>query len=276
MTASCDTNLNGQVVVITGAGEGLGRAYALRTAAAGGRVVINDVNQATVTRTGTLIRQAGGQVAMHVGSVQDPATGPQLVELALAEFGELDAIILNAGIMDVSQAVDCVPAEMKRAFEVNVLGAMLCGVPALRRMAEQGRGSILFVTSGARFGMTGITTYGATKGAIASLSWGWAAEAAEHGVRVNALSPFAQTAMFDLNPAFSAGPTPESIAPAAVYLASAANDLNGQVVRFNGSTLSIHLDHGSRMTDDVTRSQWSTADVAAVVAELKAAHPSLS
>lgn len=231
-------------------------------------MVVNDVDASAADETATSIRHHGGQAVVHVGAVQHPGTGPELTEIARSEFGAFDAMILNAGVMDVTPAVDCAPEAMRAVVEINVLGTMFCGVPALREMTEQGHGSLVLVASGARFGMTGLSVYGATKGAVASLVWSWAAETALHGVRVNAISPLAQTAMFALNPTVSAGPAPERIAPAAVYLVSEANLLTGQIVRFDGDSLSLYLQHGGTMTDAVSRSHWSSRDIADAVAEI--------
>ena len=266
-TTTVEVDLAGRVIVITGAGQGLGRAYAVRTASCGGRVVVNDIDAVAAEETAAVIRQAGGQAAVHVGLVEDPATGPQLVEVARSQFGGLDGAILNAGVLDVKSPADFTTQEMRRMIEVNVLGTMFCAVPALATMIEQGHGTILLVTSGARFGMPGLSAYGASKGAVASLVWGWASEAGPHGVRVNAISPLALTAMLAQNPLVSGGPAPERIAPAAVYLVSAENPLNGEIVRFDGDSLSIHLQQGSAMTDPISREHWSTTDVANAIQE---------
>ena len=267
-----DVELNGLVVVITGAAQGLGRAYAVAIAAAGGRLVVNDVNSEAVEETAAIVRAGGGEAVVHIGAVQDPETGPALVDLAQSKFGGLGSAILNAGVMDVTPAAACTPAELRKVVDINVLGTMLCGVPVLRTMKEQGHGSLVLIVSGARFGMTGITAYGATKGAVASLVWGWAAETAQCGVRVNALSPFAHTAMFASNPAVVDGPTPESIAPAAVFMVSDENSLSGEIVRFDSESLAIYREQGSAMTNAITRSRWSSGAVAAAVAELSAGH----
>jgi NAD(P)-dependent dehydrogenase (short-subunit alcohol dehydrogenase family) len=263
-----ELELGGRVVVITGAGNGLGRAYALAAAAAGGRIVVNDVDAGSAALTVSGIRQRGGDAIAHIGAVDDPDTGIELVELARSHFGRLDALILNAGVLDAAPVLDSTTAAMRRVVEVNLLGTMFCGVPALRAMSEDQAGSLVLVTSGARFGMPGLSTYGPTKGAVASLVWSWALEARHFGVRVNGISPLAQTAMFAAGPGGTDGPDPETVAPVAVYLVSAENSLNGEILRFDGSSLSMYLEQGAALTTPISRSRWSARDVATTVKDI--------
>jgi NAD(P)-dependent dehydrogenase (short-subunit alcohol dehydrogenase family) len=261
-------DLGGRVVVITGAGNGLGRAYALAAAAAGGRIVVNDVDSGSAELTVFAVTRAGGDAIAHVGPVDDPETGVELAELASSHFGRLDAMILNAGVLDDGPVLDSSTAAMRRVVEINVLGTMFCGIPALRAMSESGSGSLVLVTSGARFGMAGLPTYGPSKGAVASLVWSWALEAQHFGVRVNGISPLAQTAMFAAGPTGTEGPDPDRVAPVAVYLVSAENSLNGEILRFDGSSLSMYLQQGAGLTTPISRSSWSARDIATGVTEI--------
>jgi NAD(P)-dependent dehydrogenase (short-subunit alcohol dehydrogenase family) len=259
-------NLEGQGVVVTGAGRGLGRAYALAAAAAGARIIVNDVAADTARETTEMITAAGGTAAMLAGPVQDPGTAEALVSEAQARFGRLDGFVVNAGLFHVASPFDETAERLRPLVEVNVLGAMLCGVAALRTMREQHHGSLVLVTSGARFGMSGISSYGATKAAVASLAVGWAAEAAADHVRVNAISPLAETPMLALNPDAGAAPPPDAIAPLVVFLLSdAAAGVTGQIIRLDGRRLSIYPppEHPRSLGE---REAWTAPEIAAAFA----------
>lgn len=267
MAPTWPVSLADRAIIITGAGAGLGRAYALAAAHAGADLVLNDRDAGAVEQTASQARAAGARAIVHVGPVEQAETGEALVEHARSAFGGPDGLIANAGIMHVTPAAEETAAAIERVVAVNVLGTMLCGVAALRAMRAQRRGAIVLVTSGARFGMDGLSSYGATKGAVASLIWSWAAEAAADGIRVNGISPFARTAMFDLNPAASGGPLPEAIAPLAVYLLSDANPMTGEIVRLDGRTLSLYQ-RAVGTGPGLERDRWSTEDIAAALPTL--------
>jgi NAD(P)-dependent dehydrogenase (short-subunit alcohol dehydrogenase family) len=267
MATLAPVHLDGRAIVITGAGRGLGRAYALAAARAGARLVLNDSSPDGVEETAAQIRAIGGEAVVEVGSVEDGRVAEQLITRARSALGRIDGLIANAGVMHVTSAFDESAEAMARVLAVNVLGTMLCGVAALRAMREQASGSLVLVTSGARFGMEGLSTYGASKGAVASLVWSWAREAEAHGIRVNGMSPIAQTPMFALNPAVSGGSEPESIAPLAVYLLSGACSMTGQIVRLDGRALSVYPAAGGEGAA-VVREQWSAADIADAISAI--------
>ena len=142
-------------------------------------------------------------------------------------------------------------AHVDELVRTNVIGVMACGTFALRRMVSQGSGAIVNITSGAHFGIPHMSVYGATKGAVASLTYTWSMEAAGSGVRVNAVSPLARTRMGEATAEFyrrhnlgtidsSGSPDPEVNAPAVVFLLSdAASAINGQIVRIEGQNLAV-------------------------------------
>jgi NAD(P)-dependent dehydrogenase (short-subunit alcohol dehydrogenase family) len=228
--------LTGKAVVITGAGGGLGRAYALHAAASGARVVVNDVDGGLAEAVVAEIDGGGGEATVSTHSVATADQAWALIELCVGRFGAIDGLVNNAGVIDVGPAWEATPEVIRRLVEVNVLGVLYCGTAALERMRAQGSGVIVNVTSGAHLGMAQRSVYGATKGAVASVTYSWALEMAPHGVSVIALSPLADTRM-------SVGPNlqaPERVAPIVSHLLSGrARGLSGQVVRFDGSHVSL-------------------------------------
>lgn len=163
----------------------------------------------------------------------------------MAEFGTIDGLVNNAGIVRVSQPQDATEDELRRVIEVNLLGTAFCGVHAMRTMVGRGGGAIVNVTSGAQLGLPTVAGYAASKGGITSLTYSWAAAFSTTKVRVNAVSPDAATPLAKTLaahfPEVPAGvKTPESNAPAVVFLLSSlAADVNGQVVMTGGDVMSL-------------------------------------
>lgn len=263
-------SLQDRAIVVTGAGTGLGRAYAIAAGAAGARVVVNDIDAEAARATATSIGDAAISV---VGSVSNWDDAARVIETCVESFGAIDGLVNNAGVLHAGAAWEDTETAIRQTVEVNVLGAMFCGVHALRSMVARGSGSIVNVVSGSMLGIPHLSTYGATKGAIASLTWGWAVEAEGTGVRVNALSPIARTEMgnawslSDRND--DDNPDPDIIAPAAVYLLSDLSSvLHGQILRFNGRAVGLLSPPRVELTS-VELTDWTADDIAtAVEAEL--------
>ncbi|WP_405146695.1 SDR family oxidoreductase [Nocardia salmonicida] len=272
---SAASPLQHRAIVVTGAGAGLGRAYAIAAGAAGARVIVNDIDADAARATASLIGDAAIAVAGSVSSWDD---AKRVVGACIEHYGAIDGLVNNAGVLDSGSAWEASEASIRRTVEVNVLGAMFCGVHALRAMVSRGSGSIVNVVSGAMLGIPHLSTYGATKGAIASLTWGWAVDAETTGVRVNALSPIART---EMGSAWSLSdrndddnPAPDIIAPAAVYLLSdRSSRLHGQILRFNGRVVGL-LSPPRVDAMSAERTNWTVDDIAAAVdAELADALP---
>ncbi len=256
-------------VVVTGAGGGLGRAYALAAAAEGARVVVNDIDEAAAQAVVDEIEEAGGAAIAHAGSVARWETAEALVARCVDAYGRIDGLVNNAGIFHAGPGWDESEGSVRQFVDVNVIGTIFCGVNALRQMVRQRSGSIVNITSGALLGIEGMSLYGATKGAVLSLTYGWALDAREHGVRVNAVSPIAATA---LSPKWDGGTKgvgeaqPSEIAPVVSYLLSDESaDVTGQVIRMNGRTLSLIAP--PQLQPGWSRSAWSAQDVAEVFRE---------
>jgi NAD(P)-dependent dehydrogenase (short-subunit alcohol dehydrogenase family) len=266
--------LTDRAVVITGAGRGLGAAYARLAAAHGAAVVVNDVDYGLAGVVAEEIEAVGGRAVADNADISTWAGAGNLVRRCLSEFGAIDGLVNNAGLFRLASPWDQDPAEFRQVLEVNLLGAAYCGMHALWAMVERGRGSIVNVTSGAQAGSGSMAAYGASKGGIASLTYCWAIDVAGTGIRVNAVSPNAHTRMADEFERFlgerargqNVGKPPEINAPAVVFLLSdAAAGINGQVLRIDGDELSL-MTHPDVAEPVVNNPQWSVEAVAAAFA----------
>lgn len=261
--------LSGKSVVVTGAGSGLGAAYAHHAASLGANIVVNDIDVGRAEQTAAAIRQAGGSALAYAGDVARWETSQALVDLCTAEFGTLSGFVANAGVLYHGRILDWNERDLRQMFEVNLLGTATCASAAAKAMLAQGTGgSIVTVTSGSQAGTTALGGYGATKAAIAALTYSWAMELAGTGVRINAISPLAETAMAAQHKAHLAVgppdheipsdilPSPQVSAPVISYLLSdRARGIHGQVVRIAGRQLSF-VSHPT-IADPVLEGEWT-------------------
>lgn len=250
-------------VIVTGGARGLGREYALAAAQAGAAVVVGDILGDGAEETAEMIRAFGGRAVAVVGDVSDASTAEALVETCMASFGRLDGLVNNAGEIFPGSSLDLPASNARRLIEVNVVGSIFCGAAVARAMRATGtRGSIVNVSSGALQGMDDLALYGTTKGAIASLTWGWALEWQQYGIRCNAIAPLAHTAMSDQMdiPDEYKGPHPRVVAPVVVHLLSErSSSLNGQILRFDGERFGLVMPaHLSVVTE---RGSWSVDEI---------------
>ncbi|GIH67967.1 SDR family NAD(P)-dependent oxidoreductase [Sphaerimonospora thailandensis] len=259
--------LTGKAIVVTGAGRGLGAAYARLAAAEGASVIVNDVDG-----------EAAASIAAEIGAIGDDSDiatwegAGRLIEACRSAYGRIDGLVNNAGIFHLAHPREQDPAEFRRMIEVNLLGTAYCGLHAIRAMLGQpGGGSVVNVTSGSQAGSAAMGAYGASKGGVASLTYCWAADLAGTAVRVNAVSPNAHTRMADTFERYlgerargqNVGKSPATNAPAVVYLLSdAAAGIHGQVVRVDGDELSLMTHPGVAMPA-VRMPAWTVAAVAA-------------
>ncbi|MES2246432.1 MAG: SDR family oxidoreductase [Pseudomonadota bacterium] len=272
--------LRGKAVVITGAGQGLGAAYARLAAAEGASVLVNDIDAAAAQAVVQGIEAAGGQAVANAADISSWAGAADLVGECIGRFGTIDGLVNNAARFYMARPEDEEEAAMRALLAVNVLGTAFCGVHALRHMLARGRGAIVNVTSGSQTGTTLQGMYGASKGAVASLTYSWSVDAAPHGVRVNAVSPMAKTPMADLARSYftdrhrtpwpQVAVSPEDNAPVVAYLLSdAAQGVNGQVVRIDGDRLSL-MTHPAVLHPPLESARWGVDEVAqAFEAQLK-------
>ncbi|HZM78668.1 MAG TPA: SDR family NAD(P)-dependent oxidoreductase [Candidatus Limnocylindrales bacterium] len=197
-------DLSGRVAIVTGAGRGLGQAYAEALAAAGASVVVNDAEPDAAVEAAGKIRAAGGSAVAEPGAVGPSDVAQRIVERAVAEFGRLDALVTNAGILRDRILWNMSDEEFDAVIDVHLRGTFTCVRAAVRRMREQGDGGrIIAVGSPAgQRGNPGQTNYSAAKAAIVGMVRTWSLECARAGVTVNAVIPVAATAMTATIPAF--------------------------------------------------------------------------
>jgi NAD(P)-dependent dehydrogenase (short-subunit alcohol dehydrogenase family) len=230
----------GQVALVTGAGRGLGRLYALDLARRGAAVVVNDVG-GTMGGDGTdasvadavvdEIRRAGGVAEPSYDSVASPEGGEAIVRTATERFGRLDAVVSNAGIFQTVPFDELRAADWRRMVNVHLDGAFHVAQPAFRVMKAQAVGRFVFVASSAGvFGQPASAHYAAAKAGTVGLANVVAIEGAEHGILANCVLPFGYSRMvtetvgeradLEPEPGFLHAIEPELVVPVVVYLAS--------------------------------------------------------
>lgn len=246
-----NADFDGRVVVITGAGRGLGRSYAHYFAARGAKVVVNDYGteldgagsaSAPADEVVEEIHSSGGvAIADHHG-VHDPAGATAVIDAALAAFDRVDILICNAGVWSCQPLEETSDATWSRTMGVHVNGTMMTSRAVLPHMKAQGYGRLVFTaSSGGLYGKAGLTAYGAAKGAVYGLMRCLALELEEAAgdLAVNSVLPGAQTRMVSLRTAglWENRPglaDPNHVAPLVAYLASATCRENGKAYSAGG------------------------------------------
>ncbi|MEV0810424.1 SDR family oxidoreductase [Micromonospora sp. NPDC050200] len=271
-----------RVVVVTGAGQGLGRAHALAFAAEGARVVVNDVGPAADDVAGE-IRAAGGTAVASSGDVADWNYAQSLIALAVETYGRLDALVNNAGLVRDRMLVNLSEAEWDEVLRVDLKGhfAPLRHAAAYwRDRAKAGRpvaARVVNTSSGAGLmGSVGQSNYAAAKAGVAALTVVAAAELARYGITVNAIAPSARTAMTEAVFA-DAMRTPgegfdamaaENVSPLVVWLAGEeSEDVTGRIFEVAGGAVSVAdgWQHGEAI--DAGR-RWRPDELGPVIREL--------
>ena len=265
--------LDGKAIVVTGEGRGIGAAYAKALGGAGARIVVNDIDGEAAEAIADDIRADGGDAIAEPNDISRPEKATALIERCIAAFGAIDGLVNNAGIMLPSRIEQDTLESLRAMIDVNIVGTFNCARAAIEPMLAAGRGAIINVTSGAQTGQAFLGGYGATKGAVASFTYAWSSELKDRGIRVNAISPMASSAMSGVMGDYmrankivrSAGPAmpaPETNAPVLVYLLSdRAAGVTGQIVRIDGTRLSL-MSHPAIRAPIIERDIW-TADAVA-------------
>lgn len=237
-------DLQGRVAVVTGAGKGLGRAYALGLAARGAAVVVNNRRHpgeadadTSAARVAAEIRAAGGRAIPNHVSVDADDAGGSMVGDALQAFGRLDIVVANAAAPQAVSFGKIDAAAFRQVFDVGFLGTLNLIQAAWPVFREAGYGRIVTTTSSAgRFGQHGLSAYGASKAAVEGLTRTLAAEGERSGILANAVSPYALSQMTEahMRPDVAALFTPDKVVPLIAWLASEACTVNGEVIVAGG------------------------------------------
>jgi NAD(P)-dependent dehydrogenase (short-subunit alcohol dehydrogenase family) len=276
-----------RVVIVTGAGQGLGREHALAFGRHGVRVVVNDIG-AAAEAVAAQIRAGGGTAVASDGDVSDWAYAESLVQKAVAEFGRLDALVNNAGINRDRMLANMSEDEWDTVLRVDLKGhfaPMRHAVAYWRERSKHGdpvAARIVNTSSGAGLlGSVGQGNYAAAKAGIAALTVVAAVEFARYGVTVNAIAPSARTPMTEvvfgerMRPPVSGFDAmhPGNVSPLVVWLASAeSGDVTGRMFEVEGGVISAAngWQHGPRIAKD---GRWEVAELGDPIRELLARAP---
>ena len=220
--------LDGQVAIVTGAGQGLGRCHALALAERGAKVVVNDLadaNGKSDHADGVVaeIKAAGGEAMSHGANVADFSQVEDMAKQAMANWGRIDILINNAGILRDKTFAKMSLDDFRLVIDVHLMGSVNCSKAVWDIMREQNHGRIVFTSSSSGlYGNFGQSNYGAAKMAMVGLMNTLHLEGAKNNIRVNCLAPTAGTAMTEglmPEPVFQLL-SPEVVSPAIVFLAS--------------------------------------------------------
>ncbi|HSO49291.1 MAG TPA: SDR family oxidoreductase, partial [Acidimicrobiia bacterium] len=236
---------DGRVAVVTGAGGGLGKEYALELARRGARVVVNDLGGA-VDGSGSSrgaadvvvdeIREAGGEALASYDSVATREGGAAIVQTALDSYGTVDVVINNAGILRDKSFSNMTLDEVEAVLDVHLKGAFYVSHPAFKVMKERGYGRFVHTSSASGlFGNFGQANYGAAKAGLVGLSNVLAIEGAKYNIKSNAVAPTARTRMTeDILGPFVEMFDPRQVMPMVVYLSSEQNQFTHEVFSVGG------------------------------------------
>lgn len=267
--------LDGKVAVVTGSGRGLGSAYADSLANAGAAVVVNDVDAGAAADTASRIEGAGGRAAVVVAPVGTTETARQLVQTAVDEFGGLDIMVTNAGVLRDRVTWKMGDDDFDAVISTHLRGTFLCGRESIIRMREQGRGGRLIVigSPAGQFGSFGQANYAAAKAGIVAMARTWSLELARDRITANAVIPTAMTAMTATIPMYAqwaqdyaeyrelpplarqdhALGSPEDVAPLVTWLASdLSSEVTGQALGIGGDRLTLYshpAEHANELHD---------------------------
>jgi len=269
--------LNGKVAVITGAGNGIGRATALLFAREGAKVVVNDIgggraggaeDRSAADKVVAEIRKAGGTAEASYDSVATKQGAEAIVGKALAAFGQIDVLLNNAGILRDKTLLKLQLADWQAVLDVHLTGSFLCIQAAAAVMKAQGSGSIINTSSvSGMLGNFGQANYSAAKAGIYGLTRTASIELSRYGVRVNAVAPIAKTRLTEDLPMFEKAEdalSPAHVAPAHLFLASdLSREVTGAVLCVAGARLSVYkVVESAGQIKHADSGIWTAAEIA--------------
>ncbi len=279
----------GKVAVITGAGSGLGREYALALAEQGASIVVNDCG-ATVKGEHSQSKPAeevvneiisrGGRAVANVASVADWAGAESIIDIATSSFGRLDIVINNAGNNRPSSLINLTEQDVDSQLDVHLKGTLavshFAAVHWSKVGPQQGRAIVNTTSAVGLHPTSGGGVYGAAKSAIAALTVSHAQELARFGVRVNAVAPCARTRMVKDSPDVLAlmpvaqgfdRHAPEHVAPLVVYLSSDLCRFTARIFAIEGPDVAIYQPFGVEH-DWTTHNAWTVETLAQTFSQL--------
>jgi NAD(P)-dependent dehydrogenase (short-subunit alcohol dehydrogenase family) len=232
-------DLTGRVGIVTGAGRGLGRSYALLLAERGAAVVVNDVDDDAVDAVVSEIDGLGGRAVRATDSIATPEGGAAVVAAAMSAFGQVDLLVHNAGIVFPARFADQPIEQVRQTLDVHLFGAWHVGQPAWRDMTARGYGRVVLTSSMAQFGHYRQTAYAAAKTGLIGLARSLAHDAQDQGldIKVNAICPLAGTrlALPAAKEAWGDLMDPANVAAVVAYLLSSECPVNGEIIHAGGS-----------------------------------------
>jgi NAD(P)-dependent dehydrogenase (short-subunit alcohol dehydrogenase family) len=275
-------NFTGRVAVVTGAGRGIGRAYARLLAERGAKVVVNDLGgsiegeggdagpaQSTVDK----ITAAGGEAVADTNDVSTPEGGQAIIDTALEHFGRIDIVVNNAGIIRYAGLPEIDLENLERHLSVHLLGSFNTTRAAWPHFVEHGYGRVVLTTSTGLLGMANNLSYASAKAGLVGMARSAKLAGEPHGIKVNLIAPAAMTRMGGGDGGDDAQPVPgqpfmpsEAVAPIVAFLAHESCPVNGEIYvagagrfarLFIASTEGYVQQDGAATIEDVAQN-WDT------------------
>ncbi|MGW3651540.1 SDR family NAD(P)-dependent oxidoreductase [Streptomyces sp. NPDC000878] len=275
-------SFEGRVAVVTGAGRGLGRAYARLLAERGAKVVVNDLggsiegDGADIGPAQTVVEEieaAGGEAVADTNDVSTPAGGQAIIDSAINAFGRIDVLVNNAGIVRYAGLPEIEAENLERHLDVHLVGSFNTLRAAWPHFVEQGYGRVVLTTSSGMFGLDNNLSYAAAKAGTVGLARSAKLAGEPHNIKVNLIAPAAMTRMGGGEQPDDAQPVPGqpfmpsgAVAPMVAYLAHESCPVNGEIYTagagrfarlFIASTEGYVQEDGLATVEDVAKN-WDT------------------